>query len=89
MPDSIKLSELVNEIDEAIKNRFAGQTFWIKADITDVKKQPDKRWCFLKFIEKDSNLITTEIKGVFWLTLIIRLNVLKKKLNKFLRADLK
>ncbi len=66
MPDSIKLSELVNEIDDAIKNRFAGQTFWIKADITDVKKQPDKRWCFLKFIEKDGNLITTEIKGVFW-----------------------
>ncbi len=66
MPDSIKLSELVNEIDDAIKNRFAGQTFWIKADITDVKKQPDKRWCFLKFIEKEGNLITTEIKGVFW-----------------------
>ncbi|MCB0397291.1 MAG: exodeoxyribonuclease VII large subunit [Flavobacteriales bacterium] len=66
MPDSIKLSELVNEIDKAIKNRFAGQTFWIKAEITDVKKQPDKRWCFLKFIEKDGNLITTEIKGVFW-----------------------
>lgn len=66
MPDSIKLSELVNEIDDAIKNRFAGQTFWIKADITDVKKQPDKRWCFLKFIEKDGNLITTEMKGVFW-----------------------
>lgn len=66
MPDSIKLSELVNEIDDAIKNRFAGQTFWIKADITDVKKQPDKRWCFLKFIEKEGNLITTEMKGVFW-----------------------
>ena len=66
MPDSIKLSELINKIDDTIKNRFNGQTFWIKADITDVKKQPDKRWCFLKFVEKEGSLITTEIKGVFW-----------------------
>ncbi|MBL0052368.1 MAG: exodeoxyribonuclease VII large subunit [Bacteroidetes bacterium] len=45
---------------------FAGKTFWIKAEITDVKKQPDKRWCFLKFIEKNGNIITTEMKAVFW-----------------------
>ena len=66
MPDSIKLSELINKIDDTIKNRFNGQNFWIKADIADVKKQPDKRWCFLKFVEKEGSLITTEIKGVFW-----------------------
>lgn len=66
MPQTIKLSELIDEIDSAIYNRFFGKTFWIKAEITDVKKQPDKRWCFLKFIEKDRNAITTEMKGVFW-----------------------
>ena len=66
MPVTQKLSELINEIDATIYNRFAGKTFWIKAEITDVKKYPDKRWCFLKFIEKDGNTITTEIKGVFW-----------------------
>lgn len=66
MPIAQKLSELVNEIDATIRNRFAGKTFWIKAEITDVKKYPDKRWCFLKFIEKDGNNITTEMKGVFW-----------------------
>jgi exodeoxyribonuclease VII large subunit len=66
MPQTQKLSEIVNEIDATIRNRFSGKTFWIKAEITDVKKQPDKKWCFLKFIEKDGNTITTEIKGVFW-----------------------
>ncbi len=66
MPTPQKLSGLVNEIDATIRNRFVGQAFWIKAEITDVKKQPDKRWCFLKFIEKDRNLITTEMGGVFW-----------------------
>lgn len=66
MPIAQKLSQLITEIDATIYNRFAGKTFWIKAEITDVKKYADKRWCFLKFIEKDGNLITTEIKGVFW-----------------------
>ena len=66
MPQAIKLSDLLGEIDATISNRFFGRTFWIKAEITDVKKQPDKRWCFLKFIEKERSAITTEIKGVFW-----------------------
>ncbi len=66
MPQPQKLSELISDIDSTIKNRFGGKTFWIKAEITDVKKQQDKRWCFLKFIEKDGNTITTEMKGVFW-----------------------
>ena len=66
MPQTQKLSDLVNEIDAAIRDRFAGKTFWIKAEITDVKKHPDKKWCFLKFIEKDGNTIITEMKAVFW-----------------------
>ena len=66
MPQTQRLSELISDIDYTIKSRFGGKTFWIKAEITDVKKQPDKRWCFLKFIEKDGNTITTEMKGVFW-----------------------
>ena len=66
MPQPQKLSELVNDIDATIRSRFAGKTFWIKAEIADVKKQPEKNWCFLKFIEKDGNTITTEMKGVFW-----------------------
>ena len=66
MPEAQKLSQLVSEIDATLQNRFAGKSFWIKAEITDVKKYADKRWCFLKFIEKDGNTITTEMKGVFW-----------------------
>jgi len=66
MPVTQKLSEVVNEIEGIIRNRFAGRTFWIKAEITDVKKYADKRWCFLKFIEKSGNVVTSEIKGVFW-----------------------
>lgn len=66
MPNAQRLSELIGEIDATILNRFAGKSFWIKAEITDVKKYSDKRWCFLKFIEKEGNVTTAEIKGVFW-----------------------
>ncbi len=66
MPAVLQLSELMGEIDDAIRQRFAGRLFWIKAAITDVKKYPDKRWCFLKFIEKEGHNITSEMKGVFW-----------------------
>lgn len=66
MPTLMRLSELVNEIQETLEDRFEGAAFWVNAEITDVKKYPDKRWCFLKFIEKEGSSITTEIKGVFW-----------------------
>ena len=66
MPATQKLSEVVIEIEETMRNRFAGRSFWIKAEITDVKKYVDKKWCFLKFIEKDGGVVTTEMKGVFW-----------------------
>lgn len=66
MTEKIKLSALVDKIEEVITESFGEKTFWITAEITDVRKQPDKRWCFLKFIEKDSTNITAEIKGVFW-----------------------
>jgi len=66
MPQPQKLSDLVNEIDLTIRNRFSGNIFWITAEITDVKKQPAKQWCFLKFIEKEGANITTEMRGVFW-----------------------
>ena len=62
----MKLSELISEIEDAIQNKFEGEVFWITAEITDVKKYYEKRWCFLKFIEKDGSQISTEIKGVFW-----------------------
>ncbi len=66
MAKRLKLSELVNEINDAIQKQIAGDTFWITAKITDVKKQTDKRWYFFKFIKKEGHLITAEIKGVFW-----------------------
>lgn len=66
MPKIQKLSELAGEIEDVISEGFARQTFWIKAEITDVNKKPDKRWCFLKFIEKKDSVSIAEIGGILW-----------------------
>lgn len=63
---SIKLSAFISEIEDCIAATFYGETFWITAEISDVNKKPDKRWCYLKFIEKDGKIISTEISAVFW-----------------------
>jgi exodeoxyribonuclease VII large subunit len=68
MEPNYRLSELLEEINAAIHYRFGGETFWITAEVTDVKRMVDKRWCFLKFIEKAGNSIIAEMKGVFWST---------------------
>ncbi|MDZ4757823.1 MAG: exodeoxyribonuclease VII large subunit [Bacteroidota bacterium] len=88
MPQTQKLSELVNEIDATLRNRFDGRTFWIKAEITDVKKYIDKRWCFLKFIEKSGSAITTEIKAVFWANSYIHIQNFEKETQQTFASGL-
>lgn len=66
MSQKIRLSELVSQIQDAIESRFEGEILWVTAEITDVRPNPQKQWCFLKFIEKDGQTITTCIEGVFW-----------------------
>jgi len=88
MSKPIKLSELVEQIQDTIRNRFEGESFWITAEITDVKKQPDKRWCFLKFIEKDGNITTAEIKGVFWANTFHNIEKFEKVTNQTFTSGL-
>ncbi len=66
MPPKLKLSELVDHIQETIQDRFEGEIFWITTQIVDVKKQESLRRCYLKFVEKEHNAIITEVRGVFW-----------------------
>ena len=63
---AINLSQLLYKIDETLQSQFGFQTFWIKAEITDVKKYESKRWCFLKLIEKKDTEIIAEMKATAW-----------------------
>lgn len=63
---SVRLSEFIAEIEDCLADTFYGETFWITAEVCDVNKKPDKRWCYLKFIEKEGKSVAAEIGAVFW-----------------------
>jgi exodeoxyribonuclease VII large subunit len=65
MPQITKLSDIVSELDELIRGKFTGKSFWVTAELSGVKKYPNKRWCFFDFVEKNENGETL-IKGVSW-----------------------
>jgi exodeoxyribonuclease VII large subunit len=66
MQDSIKLSELVEQIQDTIQAQFDNEVFWISARITDVKKYETNRRCYLKLEEYENGIKTIEIRAVFW-----------------------
>ncbi len=63
---SVKLSEFISEIEDCLANTFEGETYWVTAEISDVNKKTDKRWCYLKLIEKEGKNVAVEIGAVFW-----------------------
>lgn len=66
MQDNIKLSELVEQIQDTIQTRFDNEEFWISARIMDVKKYETNRRCYLKLEEYENGKKTIEIRAVFW-----------------------
>ena len=66
MSNAITLSELTQEIQNTLDERFTGQSFWISAEISDVKKQSVSKRCYLKLIERSGSTTLAELKAVFW-----------------------
>ncbi|MEO5683740.1 MAG: exodeoxyribonuclease VII large subunit [Chitinophagaceae bacterium] len=66
MPDFIKLSALLGQINEAILTSFDGEVFWVAARIMNVKKYTGNRRCYLTLEESDNGNKQAEIKAVFW-----------------------
>jgi exodeoxyribonuclease VII large subunit len=66
MTRRLPLSVLLLLVQDTIEARFEQQVFWITAEVTDVKKFESKRWCFLKFVEKQKDQLVAEMPGVFW-----------------------
>jgi exodeoxyribonuclease VII large subunit len=66
MTDKLKLSELVGQIQETIQDNFEGETYWVSAQITNVKKYETNRRCYLTLEEYENDIKTAEIKAVFW-----------------------
>jgi len=79
MPQAIKLSELAYEIQETMEARFEGETFWVTAEISDVKKYISTRRCYLKLVERDGNSTNTELRAVFWANYYNEIELFEKK----------
>lgn len=62
----LSLSQLLNLVQEVVDAQFYGQSFWVKCEVTDVKKYEFKNWCFCKLLEKKAGQITAESQAVFW-----------------------
>ena len=62
----LQLSELTAIIQNSMEEIFFDESFWVVAEVIDVKKYASKRWCFLKFVEKHRGQIAAEMQAVFW-----------------------
>lgn len=66
MSNVVPLSALTEAVTDALHWYFDGKIIKVKAEITDVKKYPYKKWCFLKLVEKQGTQIIAEFKGLVW-----------------------
>jgi exodeoxyribonuclease VII large subunit len=66
MIEPIKLSNLVNQIQETIQEQFEGEEFWVSAQITNVKKYETNRRCYLTLEEYHQKEKVAEVRAVFW-----------------------
>lgn len=68
MTGTIKLSELVDGIQETIQDRFNDEVFWVSAQITGVNMREIDKRCYLTLEEYEDGRKIAEIKAVFWTT---------------------
>jgi len=64
----IRLSQLNDQIQDAVNDRFKGQTYWVVADITNHSYKADKKIHYFELVEKaaDSSVITAKLLGKCW-----------------------
>jgi exodeoxyribonuclease VII large subunit len=64
----IRLSALNDMVHDAINLRFAGQRFWVLADITNHSYKADKKIHYFELVEKaqNGNGITAKMMGKSW-----------------------
>ena len=62
----LSLSQLLGLVQDVFDGQFAGQSFWVRCEVTDVKRYDTKNWCFCKLLEKKGGQVVAETPGVFW-----------------------
>ena len=65
--EALCLSELNEQISEAIKDRLPG-TYWVQAETSDVRVNASSGHCYLEFVEKEQQTgrIVAKARGTIW-----------------------
>jgi len=66
--NQVKLSKLVEQVQDSIMSRLDNQYYWVSAHISGVKKYENVRRCYLTLTEYENNIKSAEMKAVFWTT---------------------
>jgi exodeoxyribonuclease VII large subunit len=76
----IRLSALNDMIHDTLNARFAGQRFWVLADITNHSYKAEKKIHYFELVEKaqNGNAITAKIMGKSWGTGTMRIEEFEK-----------
>ncbi|WP_394369529.1 exodeoxyribonuclease VII large subunit [Flavobacterium endoglycinae] len=77
----IRLSQLNDQIHDAIHSRFRGETYWVVADITSHSFKADKKIHYFELVEKaeKNSAITAKIMGKAWGEGAVHLSDFEKK----------
>lgn len=62
----LRLSDLAALIDQTLYSKFGPNTFWVKAETSDIKNYFDRQYCFLSLVEKEGNQVIAKMDAVIW-----------------------
>jgi len=63
---AISLSQLNGLIADALQAQLGPRTFWITAELSDIRNYPDRRYCFFKLLEKQGVEVVASADAVIW-----------------------
>jgi len=64
-PEYITLSELAQEIKDVLDENFADRSYWVIAEISDIRNYPDRNYCFLALVEKNEEGLS-KLDAAIW-----------------------
>jgi len=64
-PEYITLSQLAQEIKDVLDDSFGDSTYWVIAEVSDIRNYPDRNYCFLSLIEKNNEGLS-KLDAAIW-----------------------
>lgn len=50
----IRLADLAYAVEAVMEENFSGKGFWVVAETSDIKNYPDRNYCFLTLVDRDT-----------------------------------